>query len=243
VSASELSFPLPGTGSALFTTRAHGNMSSVSGEGSQHGAQARERLRKRIGAQWLVRGKQVHGAIVELVGDGLEAPPGAPPIRAHVHIPASDAAAPVVEADGHATAVDGVGLMVLAADCLPVVLGTPGAVVALHAGWRGLLAGVIEEGVRVLGGPSGASDAVAVIGPGAGACCYEVGEEVHAAFGGIHRKGSRIDLKAIARERLLASGVAEVRDLGLCTICDERFFSHRREGERAGRQAGVAWLS
>lgn len=243
MSASELSFSLPGPGNALFTTRAHGNMSSVSGEGSEHGARAREHLREHIGTQRLVRGKQVHGSIVELAGDGVDASPGTPPIRAQADTSAADVAAPVVEADGHATAVGGVGLMVLAADCLPVLLGARGAVVALHAGWRGLLAGVIEEGVRVLGGASGALDAVAIIGPGAGVCCYEVGEEVHAAFGGIHREGSRIDLKAIARERLLASGVAEVRDLGLCTICDERFFSHRREGERAGRQAGVAWLS
>ena len=50
-----------------------------------------------------------------------------------------------------------------------------------------------------------------------------------------------IDLRAIARERLLAAGVAQVLDARACTICDERFFSHRREGERAGRQAGVAW--
>ena len=46
-----------------------------------------------------------------------------------------------------------------------------------------------------------------------------------------------------AHERLQAAGVAEVRDVAACTICDERFFSHRREGVRAGRQAGVAWLS
>ena len=80
------------------------------------------------------------------------------------------------------------------------------------------------------------------IGPGAGPCCYEVGNEVHLALGGEVRRG-RIDLAAIAERRLRAAGVAEVRSLGLCTICDARFFSHRREGERAGRQAGLAWLS
>jgi copper oxidase (laccase) domain-containing protein len=81
------------------------------------------------------------------------------------------------------------------------------------------------------------------VGPGAGPCCYEVGEEVQAAFGGRHLHGQNIDLRAIAHERLVAAGVAEVRDVAVCTICDERYFSHRREGERAGRQAGVAWLS
>jgi copper oxidase (laccase) domain-containing protein len=84
---------------------------------------------------------------------------------------------------------------------------------------------------------------VAVIGPGAGACCYEVGAEVHAALGSGDRAAGHIDLHAIARERLLGAGVSRVRDLGICTICDRVFFSHRREGARAGRQAGVAWLS
>lgn len=67
--------------------------------------------------------------------------------------------------------------------------------------------------------------------------------EVHAAFGDMQRERRHIDLKAIARERLLAAGVARVSDAQVCTICDERFFSYRRESARAGRQAGVAWLS
>jgi polyphenol oxidase len=66
---------------------------------------------------------------------------------------------------------------------------------------------------------------------------------VHAAFAGAHRSGRHIDLKALARDRLRAAGVVEVRDVEVCTICDERFFSHRRERALAGRQAGVAWLS
>jgi copper oxidase (laccase) domain-containing protein len=90
----------------------------------------------------------------------------------------------------------------------------------------------------------------AVVGPGAGVCCYEVGEEVHAAFGADaaaceaagYRRERRIDLRAIARDRLLAAGVADVAHADACTICDERFFSHRRQRERAGRQAGIAWL-
>jgi hypothetical protein len=139
------------------------------------------------------------------------------------------------------------GVLALTADCLPVALGANGVVAMVHAGWRGLAAGVLEEGVRALRELDGDGDLVAVIGPGAGPCCYEVGEEVHAAFGGAHGIGSppsrRIDLKAIARDRLLVAGVSEVRDVAACTICDERFFSYRREGARAGRQGGVAWLS
>jgi copper oxidase (laccase) domain-containing protein len=66
---------------------------------------------------------------------------------------------------------------------------------------------------------------------------------VHAAFGGAHRVDANIDLRAIAHERLAGVGVGRVEDVRACTICDERYFSHRREGARAGRQAGVAWLS
>jgi len=61
----------------------------------------------------------------------------------------------------------------------------------VHAGWRGLAAGVLEEGVRALRELGGDGDLVAVIGPGAGPCCYEVGEEVHTAFGDAHRVPSQ----------------------------------------------------
>jgi hypothetical protein len=207
----------------LFTTRAEGNFSSVTGDQPELAEQAREHLKTRIGARRIVRGRQVHGAAV-------------------VRVKHDRGNEPVIEADGQATALDRVALMVLTADCLPVALGSERAVAMLHAGWRGLAAGVLEEGVlalRELGGPD---EIVAVIGPGAGACCYEVGAEVHAALAGVERQGP-IDLRAIARRRLLTAGVADVREVGACTICDERFFSHRREGARSGRQAGVAWLS
>jgi hypothetical protein len=133
--------------------------------------------------------------------------------------------------------------MVLATDCIPVVLGAQGAVAAVHAGWRGLAAGALEQGVLALRDVGGTGEILAVVGPCAGGCCYEVGEEVHASFGDAHRNGRLIDLRALAHGRLLAAGVAEVRDVDACTICDERFFSYRREGARAGRQAAVAWLT
>jgi YfiH family protein len=235
---------LPGGGRALFTDRSHGNMSSVGGKEAEGGLAARERLRERCGIAALVRGYQVHGTVVGCVyvdGARRGTPAGADdladarrlsdgPLQSSFH------------ADGHACAAEGVAAMVLAADCLPVVLGARGAVAALHAGWRGLAAGVLEEGVRALREVGGSGDVVAVLGPCAGRCCYEVGEEVHAAFRGAHREGRLIDLRAIASDRLRAAGVTEVREAPLCTICDQRFFSHRREGERAGRQAAVAWL-
>jgi YfiH family protein len=225
ISPSELSFELLGSGRVLFTTRAHGNVSSVSGERAEVGEQARERLRAQTGARRLVRGYQVHGAAVARVTDHEDGGTG-----------------PVAEADGQATALTQVAVMVLTADCLPVALGSQHAVAMLHAGWRGLAAGVLEKGVSALRELDGSEEISAVIGPGAGPCCYEVGAEVHAALTGASGTGP-VDLRAVARRRLLAAGVTDVRDVRACTICDRRFFSHRREGRRAGRQAGVAWLS
>jgi YfiH family protein len=226
-------FDLPGGGHALFTTRAHGNMSSVGGLDHEHGHRARERLRTQLlGLRRLARSYQVHGTTVRSIRNDADLP-----------APGNDAARSPIEADGHATCIPGIGVMALTADCLPVALGAGGAVAMVHAGWRGLAAGVLEEGVRALGELGGADDVAAIIGPGAGPCCYEVGEEVHAAFAGAHRSGRYIDLKALARDRLRAAGVAGVQDVAACTICDERFFSYRRERALAGRQAGVAWLS
>jgi polyphenol oxidase len=202
----------------------------------------------------LVRGYQVHETTVRRIRGEADLP--APSDRA--------AAQPAVQADGHATSLRRVGVMALGADCLPVALGGGGAVAMVHAGWRGLAAGVLEEGVRALRelGSEGCEIA-AVIGPGAGSCCYEVGPEVHAAFhpetlaAGMRRpekfdpendaevtkvQNRTIDLKSLAKRRLLAAGVERVDDVGVCTICDERFFSHRREGADAGRQVGIAWL-
>jgi polyphenol oxidase len=247
--ASELAtelFELPGRGLATFTGRAQGNMSSVGGDGAEHGLETRERLRKTLGVRRLVRGYQVHGAVVGRVhADGARAglSADARPGPDNAFDREDSTSQPVFEADGHAIAATGLAAMVLTADCIPVALGAQGVVAALHAGWRGLAGGVLQEGVRAVRELGGSGAIVAVVGPCAGPCCYEVGEEVHAAFAGAHRDGRLIDLRAIAHERLLEAGVAEVLDAEACTICDERFFSYRREGARAGRQAGLAWLS
>lgn len=223
----EFACSFPGGGRALFTTRARLNLSTATGVDHEHGPGAREELCRELGLQWLCARRQVHGTHVQRVrargGSGGEAVP--------------------IDADGHATALPRVGMMALTADCLPVALASEGAVAMVHAGWRGLAAGVLEQGVRALGELGAGGEMFAAIGPGAGVCCYEVGPEVHAAFGGAHARGRNIDLRAIGRDRLQAAGVSLVCEVRACTICDERFFSHRREGARAGRQAGVAWLS
>jgi polyphenol oxidase len=227
VSATELSAALPGNGRVLFTTRASGNLSLAAGDGHELGRLRREALATRLGLRGLCASPQVHGSNVLRISE----------LEGALAEPLGEAA------DGHATALRGVGVMVLSADCLPVALGADDAVAMVHAGWRGLAGGVLEQGVAALRELGAEGSIAAVIGPRAGACCYEVGAEVHDALGGRHREGRKIDLAAIARDLLLAEGVSEVSELGGCTICQERFYSHRREGERAGRQAGLAWLS
>jgi YfiH family protein len=170
-----------------------------------------------LAGRTLARGAQVHGAAVRRVGAGRPE---------------------VEEADGQATARQDVAVMVMVADCLPLAVAGEGAVAMLHAGWRGLAAGVLEEGVRALRELGAAEPLAAVIGPGARGCCYAVGDEVRAAFG---TTGATVDLPTVAARRLAALGVEQIEDVGRCTICDPRFFSFRREGEAAGRQAGVAW--
>jgi YfiH family protein len=158
----------------------------------------------------------------------------------------------IQEADGQATARPGLAVMVMVADCLPIALAGNGAVAMLHGGWRGLAGGIVEEGVQAVrelsAHPRATGPLSAAIGPGAGACCYEVGEEVHQAFtadGPGVRRGRNLDLRQIARRRLEQAGVETIHDLPVCTICSEEslLFSHRRDGGITGRQAGIAWLS
>ena len=227
--AEGFSCALNGGARVLFSSRAQGNLSTLRGERAQDGRAARDRLCERLELQWLCASRQVHGSDVQLVRE-----------RA-----GSNGEAVAIDADGHATPLRGIGAMVLTADCLPVAFagGETPVVAVAHAGWRGLAAGVLEQAVQALRELGASGQLEAAIGPGAGVCCYEVGPEVHAAFGLQSSAPARIDLRAIARERLLAAGVSRVHEADACTICDARFFSHRREAERAGRQAGVAWLS
>jgi hypothetical protein len=144
------------------------------------------------------------------------------------------------EGDGHVVRAPGPIGLVYTADCLPVAIAGPGGVAILHCGWRGLAAGIVARGAEAVGATH------AAIGPGIGPCCYEVGEEVLGAFSRLGEgvaDGRMLDLPEVARRLLRAAGVDSVESAGLCTRCEEeRFFSHRREAARAGRQAGLAWL-
>jgi YfiH family protein len=217
---------LPGGGRVLFTTRERGNLSTAAGDDCERGSERREQLARELGLRRLCASRQVHGTYVNTV----------------TLIDREGEAALDLDADGHVTALAGVGVAVLGADCMLVAIGCQAAVGMIHAGWRGLATGVLEEGARAVRELGGDQPLGAVVGPCAGSCCYEVGPEVHEALGEPPRRGP-IDLRAIAHRRLMAAGVADIQDVDACTICDERFFSHRREQAQAGRQAGIAWLS
>jgi hypothetical protein len=140
-------------------------------------------------------------------------------------------------------------MLLLTADCMPIALartnGSRPAVEILHAGWRGLLAGIVVAGVRAIGGRGLA----AAIGPSIGPCCYEVGDEVatpfREAFGDdVVREGSKLDLWTSAERALRAAGVEQVDRFDLCTSCNgDRFFSHRRDHGRTGRQGVIAYVA
>jgi YfiH family protein len=149
--------------------------------------------------------------------------------------------------DGLWSDQEGRAMLLLTADCLPIAIArAPGerpAVGILHAGWRGLLAGIVAAGVRALEGRRVA----AAIGPGIGPCCYEVGDEVAApfreAFGEDVVRDGKLDLWTAAERALRAAGVEQVDRCDLCTSCnEERFFSHRRDHGRTGRQGVIAYV-
>ena len=224
---------------ALFSTRRGGvsagpfaslNLGRLTADDGANVDENRARLAAAIGCrrERFLFGRQVHGAAVRRAAE----PPGA--------------GRPATEEDGQATALRGHPALVFVADCTPVLLVAQGAVAALHAGWRGLDAGIVGEGVAALREVGARGAVTALLGPGARGCCYAVGEEVHAAFAGYEaRRGERnLDLPAVIRAKLAEAGVAAVRDVGLCTMCRPGlFFSHRRDGGVTGRQAGVVWRS
>jgi YfiH family protein len=152
-------------------------------------------------------------------------------------------------ADAAVTDRRGCALAVLTADCAPVALVAPEGVIGVaHAGWRGLLAGVLErtiEAMRALG----ADDIRACVGPCIHSECYEfgaadldrvarrLGESVRASTA---RGSPALDVPAAVRSALAAADVEEVDDVDVCTACSPEHFSHRARAE-LGRQALVAW--
>lgn len=178
--------------------------------------------RLRIPADWAVA-HQVHGRrVLSVAGPG-----------------------PAGDADGLVTTAVDLPVAVFTADCLGVVAHGEGVVAAAHAGWRGLVAGVLEATVSGMGKHGGPPEVVHV-GPSIGPCCYEVGPEVVEAVGHPARTtwGARsVDLRtaAIARLAAVAPG-ADVRVDDRCTRCVGGLHSHRGSGT-PDRLAAVGWRS
>jgi YfiH family protein len=151
-------------------------------------------------------------------------------------------------ADGLWTDERGLPILAMSADCLPIALAraeaTEPAIAVLHAGWKGLLAGIVPAGAKAIG----SGTLAAAIGPGIGPCCYEVGEEVatpfRERFGDDVVRDGRLDLWTSAERALRAAGVERVDRFDRCTFCEpESFFSHRRDAGRTGRQGVIAYVA
>ena len=198
----------------------------------------RRRLSAALGVpqERLVVPGQVHGTTLAWVGEA-EAGRGAFDRETVVH-----------DYDGLLTAAPGLGLVVSYADCVPVVIAARGddgpEFAAVHAGWRGMLAGIVGQAAaalarrgRLLG---------AVVGPSIGPCCFTVDEGLRKHFNERFpgSAGERtVDLWACAGRDLEAAGVppAAVTVAALCTMSDDRFFSHRRDRGSTGRHLAIAW--
>lgn len=237
-------WPVPPNVRALITTRRGGvsrgvyaslNLGDHVNDDPVAVAQNRALVSARIDARplWL---KQVHGTRVVDAADCLDSAPNVVP-----------------EADASWARQSRVACTVMTADCLPVLFcdraGT--VVAAAHAGWRGLLDGVLEATIDAMDVPGG--EVMAYFGPAIGPQAFEVGDEVRSAFVALSgdaaaafQAGSRgkwlADIYRLARLRLSAKGVEHVFGGDYCTVTDAaRFFSYRRDGQ-TGRMASMIWL-
>ncbi|MFQ5348501.1 MAG: peptidoglycan editing factor PgeF [Rhodothalassiaceae bacterium] len=223
----------PGVAHGFFTRRggvseglyASLNVGRGSGDDATHVAENRERARRALGAARLVTPYQVHAAQVHVL-DGPE-----------------DAGSDLPHADALVTTRRGVAIGVVTADCVPILLvdAAAGVIAAVHAGWRGAVAGIATATVaamRRLGADT--SRIRAAIGPAIAQTSYEVGAEVRNAFLAARPGADRffiagrkdrfqLDLPGFVAAELASAGLAMIEDLGCDTCADrERFFSYRR---------------
>ena len=224
---------VPGPYEVVFSTRDGGvsegpyaslNLGRLTGDDVERVDENRRRLCAEVGGSLdrLALNRQIHSTVVRRAEPGLRGEPG----------------------DGLWTDESDLPVLAFAADCLPIALvrteSDRPAVAVLHAGWRGLLGGVLAAGVAALGGRPRAC-----IGPAIGPCCYEVGgefaEPFAEAFGADVVEERNLDLRTAAERALRAAGVVDVEHVELCTACNpELLFSHRRTGKPRGVQGVIA---
>jgi purine-nucleoside/S-methyl-5'-thioadenosine phosphorylase / adenosine deaminase len=230
-----LSWDAPGPYEVAFSTRHGGvskgpyeslNLGVLTRDGPENAQENRRRLCAAVGAdaERLAMNRQVHSATVNRAVAGERGREG----------------------DGLWSDEPGVPMLKLTADCLPIALVRrtgPPALAVLHAGRMGLLEGVVEAGVAALG----AAELAAAVGPGIGPCCYEIGDEIAAAYrsrlGGDVLRGRNLDLWTAAERILRDAGVDSVERLDVCTACSADFFSHRRDRGVTGRQGVIGYVA
>jgi YfiH family protein len=235
VSVPLLRWDVPGPYEVVFTTRDGGvskgpfeslNLGRRTGDEVERVDENRRRLCAEVGAQDqdLTLGFQTHSTVVNRAEAGSRGAPG----------------------DGLWTDEPGIPMLALGADCALVAMartnGAEPALAVLHAGWRGLLDGIVDSAAKILG-PGFA----AVVGPAIGPCCYEVGEEVaspyRARFGDEIVDEGNLDLWTAAEQAALEAGASIVDRLDLCTRCRaDLFFSERRTGRPRGTQGVLGLL-
>ena len=218
------------------------NLAGFDDDAAENIYENRRRFLKLFAGEWtLAACWQVHGASVRVVQSSEDA---REPL---------DSLGESARCDALVTHAARVLLGVKTADCVPIILGDArtGACAAVHAGWRGTLSEIIQRTLERMSAEYGtrAADVRAAIGPAAGACCYEVGDEVIEAFRQkftdadqlltpTRENHARIDLQRANREQLSAAGVAEshIHVAPLCTMCrTDLFFSYRHEKSIYGR--------
>ncbi len=207
---------------------------------NRHGFRAPTRLPEPGGSSHPLLARQVHGtALIDVRPDD---------------------SSPVGEADGLISAIPGLAIAVATADCAPILLDSPsdGVAAALHAGWRGTLAGIVTDGIRHLQERHGIEPKSlrAALGPSIDGCCFEIEREIAEGFA--NRFGSRIwalwqerpagkgtlDLRGVNTLALLDAGLAAtaIERVGPCTFCGgDPWASYRRLGPSCGRQ--LNWIA
>lgn len=228
---------VPGPYRVIFSTRQGGvsegpfeslNLGRMTGDDPDRVDENRRRLCAEIGADpsRIALNRQHHSATVHRAVPGSRGVPG----------------------DGLWTDTAGEPMVALAADCLTIAVartngGAP-ALAVLHAGWRGLLEGIVDAGVSALGG----NGLAAAVGPAIGPCCYEVGPEVAEAFAARYgpglMRGRNLDLWTAAECALRKAGCAHVERIDLCTSCNpDLFFSERRTGRPRGTHGVIGLVA
>lgn len=204
----------PGFRGAAFTDRGDGD--PFADTGARHAISSS----LGIGVDWATA-EQVHGAsVLEAIGAG-----------------------DVGVGDAVITTKNALPVAVKTADCVPVVVEAADAVAVVHAGWRGLVAGVVTATVETLR----AADHTplrAAIGPSIGPCCYEVGSDVSSNINAPSLTSwgtTSVDLWTATAEQLEQAGVESIWTATVCTMCSGDLNSHRADGT-THRQAAIAWL-